>query len=166
MRILLYVLSCILSLHCSSQKIPKQLNYEDIELIDGSIIKQSELEDKIIVANLWGTWCKPCIAEIPELNAIVEKFKDNENILFLAIGNQTMDSSEKINKFLKKQAFNFTHIVPAKSSFLFNQVGTVSYPTTTVYNRNGRLEKKIKGSLEENDLQILEQLIEDLSSNN
>jgi|GEM_PF-851861 len=64
--------------------------------------------DKLIVLNIWATWCKPCIEEMPALNRLKNHFSDNKDIIFLSLS--TDEDSIKINSFLDSDKFNFEDI--------------------------------------------------------
>ena len=53
--------------------------------------------------NFWFIGCKPCVAEIPDLNKIKEKFKDKD-VAFFAV---TFDSKKKLEEFVIKKPFDF-----------------------------------------------------------
>lgn len=60
--------------------------------------------DSLIVLNFWATWCKPCIAEMPELNKLKQKYED-EKVVFVSF---SMDSdSLKLVDFLKQHKLDF-----------------------------------------------------------
>ena len=163
MRFKLTFILTVLVTSVYAQKISKQLTYADLELIDGTTIAKSELEDKVIVVNLWGTWCKPCVAEIPDLNAIQKKFESTDDVLFLAIADPSLDNPKKINAFLEKRSFDFQHLIPVKESIFFRLGGTVTFPTTLVYDKEGKLKKKFNDSLTEKNVDQLTEVIEELS---
>ncbi len=66
--------------------------YQDVVRIDDPIREElrrdkllgDEADAKILVINLWATWCGPCQKEIPELNKLVRKY-ESEQTLFLAV---------------------------------------------------------------------------------
>jgi uncharacterized protein (TIGR03435 family) len=60
------------------------------------------LEGKVIVLEFWATWCAPCIASMPHLNELSDKFK-NKGVQFISITNE---SAENANKFLKTRKIN------------------------------------------------------------
>ncbi|WP_324678617.1 TIGR03435 family protein [Hymenobacter sp. GOD-10R] len=60
------------------------------------------LQGKAIVLEFWATWCAPCIAAMPHLNALSEKYK-GKDVQFISITDQTED---KARLFLKKRAIN------------------------------------------------------------
>jgi uncharacterized protein (TIGR03435 family) len=60
------------------------------------------LNGKVIVLEFWATWCAPCIASMPHLNDLSEKFK-NKGVQFISI---TDESAEKASHFLKSRKIN------------------------------------------------------------
>lgn len=65
----------------------------------------SELKGKVVVINVWATWCGPCIKEIPELNKLVEEFA-SEDIRFLAFDD--LDSTQELSVMQKREIdFNY-----------------------------------------------------------
>ena len=85
------------------QKAP---NFRSADM-NGTEFNLENLRGKIVVINLWATWCRPCIAEMPELNALTDKFKASE-VVFLAAA---PEDKEFLEVFLKKNPFSY-HILP------------------------------------------------------
>lgn len=71
--------------------------------MDGTEYNLEKLRGKIVVVNLWGTFCPPCLVEIPELNQLVEKYKD-KNVVFFA---PAPDDKTNLESFLQKHPFNY-----------------------------------------------------------
>ncbi|MGI8467591.1 MAG: TlpA family protein disulfide reductase [Pyrinomonadaceae bacterium] len=71
--------------------------------MDGTEYNLEKLRGKIVVINLWETFCPPSITEMPELNALVEKYKDKE-IVFLA---PAPDEKAVLEGFLQKHPFSY-----------------------------------------------------------
>lgn len=112
------------------------------------------LTGKIVVINLWATWCQPCIEEFPELNALVNKFKDKD-IVFLAV---TSEDKALVENFLQKNSFSY-QIIPAalnvmkqyspkeKPDPVTGKSRTIqALPTHIVIDREGNVVKHIWGS--------------------
>lgn len=55
------------------------------EKVNGKFVQLSDLKNKIVYINFWGTWCKPCLVNIPDLNHMIKGYDGTENIAFLNI---------------------------------------------------------------------------------
>jgi len=117
MRPYYLIVFLLLSFETYSQKLPK-FNLKDIE---GNDISEKDLIGKNVYINVWETWCKPCLMEIPILNSTKERMK---NIVFLAI---TPASKQKVIKTLQKYPFEFRIIPDAKD--YTKLLGVESYPS-------------------------------------
>src|SRR5215831_9135496 len=63
---------------------------------DGAKLDAKSLEGKVVVLEFWATWCGPCVAAIPHLNELSDKFK-NQPVQFVAI---TAEDEATIKPFL------------------------------------------------------------------
>lgn len=85
--------------------LPKGIMNAEIKNLDGTTFKMSDKKGKVVLMNLWATWCVPCIEEMPELVEMQNKYKDQD---FEVIGLNVDDEEvEKINAFAKKQNLNY-----------------------------------------------------------
>ncbi len=79
----------------------------DIQNFDGTTFKVTDKKGKVLLLNLWATWCGPCKDEMPKLVEMQNKFGDKG---FEVIGlntNDDGDTPEKIEKFAKEQGLNY-----------------------------------------------------------
>ena len=99
----------------------------------GELVSTSALKGKVVFINFWATWCPPCRAEMPSMQALYNKLKGDDRIVFLFI-NEDEDQA-KAFAFLQKHQYNFPLITRAGAvpGALFS--GTL--PTTIVLNKNG-----------------------------
>lgn len=100
--------------------------------IDGYSFNRKTLKGKIVVLNFWFVDCPPCRAEIPELNKIVEAYKDNPDVVFIAAA---LDYKGDINKFTKNTPFNY-HLV-ADSRYWTTKWGIRTFPTNVIIDGDG-----------------------------
>ncbi len=56
-----------------------------MEWKDGQVGKVSDLKGKIVIMDVWATWCGPCIRAFPEVNSIAEDFSKDSDIIFIAL---------------------------------------------------------------------------------
>lgn len=107
----------------------KMPNFDFIDM-DGQPFSMESLEGKPTLVNFWFAECPPCIDEMPVLNGIYEKYKEEFN--FIAI---TYEPKTKVKKFLKKYPFKFTHVVEAQS--FIDQLGISSFPKNFLLDQDG-----------------------------
>ena len=98
-----------------------ELEFTDLK---GNFYNLAALKGKVVVLNFWFINCKPCVKEIPELNEIVEHFKGQKEVVFLAFAK---DNPEKLAAFLSKKPYQYK-IIPNSKPF-FQQLGIDSFPT-------------------------------------
>ena len=141
-----------ISFAISSKKFEKLINPEpmseyknkefpkfDLNTLGDKNFNSEQLKGKPTMINFWFTNCKPCIDEMPVLNKIKEKYKDEFN--FIAI---TWEKKEDVENFLKKHSFEFEHLINAR--VFTDQIGIPSYPKNLFLDKNGVL-KYINGGI-------------------
>jgi thiol-disulfide isomerase/thioredoxin len=99
------------------------------------MVQLSEFEDKIVFINFWATWCPPCIAEMPSINQLHEKFKNDKEIVFLMIS-QDKDFG-KAKDFLEKKSFGFD--IFQNQTSLPKDLRSNSIPATFVLDKSGNI---------------------------
>lgn len=88
-----------------------------LEDINGDLKSLSSYKGKLILMDIWATWCGPCIAQGPYIKELEEKYK-NENIQFLSISIDTERDKEKWKKMVKEKNLAGAHLFAgAGSSF-------------------------------------------------
>ncbi|MDD4645304.1 MAG: TlpA disulfide reductase family protein [Bacteroidales bacterium] len=74
--------------------------------IDGKTVSLSDYRGKIVILDLWATWCVPCIASFPAMQKQIEKHPDVV-FLFIAINEKGGDALERVRKFMSKNKYSF-----------------------------------------------------------
>ncbi len=127
--------------------------------LDGKKFESASLRGKVVVLNFWFTGCPPCLTEIPKLNELVEKFK-NDDVVFIAA---TWDSETVLPAFLKKHPFKYNIAANAGELIIDTYgdgTGNVAMPTHIVIDKEGNIDTKIIGGLikEDGDASKLDEL--------
>ena len=107
----------------------------------GKELNLASLKGKPLMINLWATWCTPCVAELPQLDAIAGAHPE----LKLLTVNQDMDKLDKVAPFLK--AHGVTRLEPwlnPDNSLTF-QFGAETLPATIFYDADGHEAWRIVG---------------------
>ena len=55
--------------------VPQELRDTQLQTLDGDSLKLSDFAEKVVVVNLWATWCQPCRLEMPELIKMSNEYK-------------------------------------------------------------------------------------------
>lgn len=85
---------------------PAGITQAEINDIDGNTFKLEDKKGKVVLVNLWATWCGPCRSEMPELVAMQEKYRDkNFEVLGLDVDEESI---EEIKAFGKEMKLNYT----------------------------------------------------------
>jgi hypothetical protein len=79
----------------------------DVPDINAKWINTAELKGKVIVMNFWFIGCVGCMDEIPKLSAIADKYSSNDDIVFIAVANNT---PQDLRAFTKREKFNYRHV--------------------------------------------------------
>ena len=118
-----------------------------IEQLNGEMLSFNDLIGKIVVVNWWQTTCAPCIAEMPGLNILVEKYKEND-IVFIAIAD---NNKEDIARFLESREFGYIQTLSNNDAAkLFGD----SYPVHVIINSKGKICSFSRGGSENKYLEI------------
>jgi len=104
-----------------------------VELCDGTPVTLSELlaTHKVVMINIWATWCSPCREEFPAMNEAYEAYKDDVAILCLS----PFDDNSAIAEF--KAENNLTLPMGSDTVGLGDLLVQVGYPTTVLIDRFG-----------------------------
>ncbi len=122
----------------------------ELESLDGTTIKLSEMRDKNVIINFWATWCGYCVIEMPDLQKLQETYKDDLLILTVNVG----ESKEVVQKFMEENKLNL-NVVLDKDMAVANNYGIRSYPTTIAVNKKGEAVRGYVGMLSYEQMELL-----------
>jgi thiol-disulfide isomerase/thioredoxin len=125
-------------------QLPYGLAYADFELLDGTKFKVSDKKGKVVLLNIWGTWCGPCRAEMPTLVALQNKYKDKGlEIIGLNIGDGEglPETNDQITKFVEQMQLNYTiaRSTNANTREFYKVTKAEVVPQSLLVDREGRL---------------------------
>ena len=105
--------------------------FEDLE---GQNFTFDDLRGKVVLVNLWATWCPPCRAEMPFLQNLWEKFKDDDRVRVLCISTETPAElrGDPLAGTLRMPLYSFSGPVPP-------ELEAESLPTTYIFDGDGRV---------------------------
>jgi peroxiredoxin len=93
-----------------------------------------DLKGKVVLVNFWATWCPPCRKEMPDLQALYDKYR-HQGFLVLSISDE---DAAKVQPFIRER--NITYPVLLDPGRKVNETFQVEgIPKSFVYNREGKL---------------------------
>ncbi|MFW6084669.1 MAG: TlpA family protein disulfide reductase [Gemmatimonadota bacterium] len=114
----------------------------EFEALDGSPVRLADYRGGVVILNFWGTWCPPCVREIPELVALQPRLEElGGTVLGPAIDS---GSREKIEEFLADFGVNYP-IVIGSGAQAVNDFGAIGYPFTLLIDAEGVIRKRYLG---------------------
>lgn len=127
----------------------------DIDLIGHNGASNTNLLDfknsgEVVFINFWGSWCPPCVEEMPSIQKLYEAKGGKVKFVLIAI----QDKPNTFNAFLKKN--NYTMPVFEPVSPISNQMMPLVFPTTYILNKKGEIVFKENKTRDWNDAQINE----------
>lgn len=164
-KILMILLCCVAAAGANAQQKvfldegTKLTDYPKVEWLKGEPVTHFD-KTKIYIVELWATWCVPCIAAMPHLNELHNKFK-NKNVIFIAQDIKE-DDKGKVEDFIKQKGDGIGYSVafsgPAGSDFdekWVKAAGVNAIPQTFIIQNNTLLWQTYPSMLNEEVLQLL-----------
>jgi len=111
--------------------------------LDGRAISTADWRGKVIIVNFWATWCPPCRAEIPDLIALQNKYKDH--LLIIGISDDD-DPPETVKKWAVAHNINYP-IVMNTPELRKVFAGVTALPTSFIVDRQSRIAMRHVGML-------------------
>ena len=146
--VLVIILS--LKLNESSFKFSNQVAIEDnlpapdftFPGLDGKMVRLADYRGKVVLVNIWATWCKPCVDEMPSMEKLYHKFKGkNFEILAVSIDEPGL---KVVAPFMKKLNLTFPALIDSEGA-VKAFYGITGVPESFIIDQQGILIKKIVG---------------------
>ncbi len=118
--------------------------------LEGNVVSLKDLKGKVVLLNLWATWCPPCRAEMPSLESLHQKLKGS-NFIILAVATPTppRETREKIINFIKDNGYTFPVIIDESQKISY-QYGSGSIPTSWIIDAEGKVLARFVGGMDWN----------------
>jgi thiol-disulfide isomerase/thioredoxin len=136
---------------------PSEVDEEDVVVLedyqwsltslDGDRVNLSNSEGKVILVNLWATWCPPCVAEMPSLQKLYNKY--GEDVAFYFVSSESPD---RLSAFLQKKGYDFPVYIEKQAPPKLLQ--SRSLPSTFVISKEGRIVIYKTGSADWNNTKV------------
>jgi cytochrome c biogenesis protein CcmG/thiol:disulfide interchange protein DsbE len=96
---------------------------------------------KVVVLNVWASWCPPCVDELPLLQRTHERISRRGG---LVLGVDVQDASENAQRFVRRFGLTYTSLRDRDRAYV-RELGVIAYPETFIVDRRGRIAAMARG---------------------
>ena len=104
--------------------------------LDGNPVSLSDFRGKTVFVNFWATWCPPCRAEMPEIEAIYQEYKDKGVVV---IGVDILESEDVVRQYVQQGGYSWTFVLDTSGEVTGNYKVT-AIPTSFFIDREGIIQ--------------------------
>ena len=144
----------VFSLTMLHKLVPQNVNWKALHLTDlqGEAVSLDDYQDKVLLVNVWATWCKPCLQRMPALDKLQQQYPDK-----LAILTVSDEAPEKLKELERRYNYNLGFI---KANMPLADQSLTVYPITYLLSSDGEVEAVFLGCVDGTNSKIQEKLLE------
>jgi peroxiredoxin len=110
--------------------------------LDGKMVSLSDYRGKVVLVNIWATWCPPCVEEMPSMEKLYQKLK-GKDFEILAVSIDSLEA-KVVAPFMKKHKLTFPALIDSSGTIRKTYRAT-GIPESFIIDKNGILIEKIIG---------------------
>ncbi|MDR6224827.1 thiol-disulfide oxidoreductase ResA [Desmospora profundinema] len=121
----------------------------ELQTLDGDTLKLSDLEGKAVLVNFWATWCKPCRDEMPAIQSVYNRYKDQD---FVVVGVNIAETPVSVKAFARQLELDFPIVLDRNREVtrLYN-IGPI--PSSVLLDKDGKVVRKHDGQMVEGQIE-------------
>jgi thiol-disulfide isomerase/thioredoxin len=113
--------------------------------VSGNTVELSDFKGRLVVVNLWATWCEPCLREMPSLERLQSKLGDRIAVLGVS---QDRGGNKTVEPFIAKLGLKSVKIFIDPKSVVGRAFEVRGLPTSLLIDRDGKLLGRVEGAAE------------------
>ncbi len=120
--------------------------------VHGTEFSLSDYRGKTIVIDFWATWCLPCLYQIPVLNELWARRRDNGDVAVIGVA-VDVEGAEVVAPWIDAQGVEYQILIGDEG--LAREFGVMGFPTIAIVNPDGDIERLHAGIIDVEDLEDL-----------
>lgn len=116
-----------------------------LKTLDGTETSLAALRGKVVLLNFWATWCPPCKAEMPDLDALQRKYATDKD--FVVLGVNFEEDPETVRSYMEEHKLTFPVALDRDGSVTTKSFGVRPLPTTFIIDREGLIRDAWNGQI-------------------
>lgn len=125
--------------------LPESLLQRSLKSLDQGSFRLADFDGKVLVVNLWASWCGPCRSEVPEYEKVRKEYAGREVEFIGLTAEDPRTSSDRVKQFVRNLNFGFRLGWADRETALTLMNGRSSIPQTLVIAPNGRIVSQWRG---------------------
>jgi thiol-disulfide isomerase/thioredoxin len=123
-----------------------------VTMLDGTPVTLDSLKGRVVVLDFWGTWCAPCMAEMPTIAKVHRQFQSNANVVVLAVNpGWHEDTADTVRTFVARKRLDLPVALDDNGAWKLMKVEAL--PTLMVIDRQGHIRMEETGYDEDEPLE-------------
>ena len=132
--------------------------FGDETRVEGELLSLSDLDGTPLVMNFWYPSCPPCRAEMPDLEASYQRYRDR-GVLFLGVTSLQLDTTEDAKEFIAEVGVSYP-VGPDTDGTIMRAYGVNNFPSTVFVNAQQEIVRTWAGLLNEEKLgELIEEML-------
>ena len=125
---------------------PAPQSSRSFQTADGFAVKLSNFRGKVVVMNLWASWCAPCVAEMPTLGALQAAYAGRDLVVAPISIDQPRARARAIADLAKLADGKLTFYTDPTAAIAYDSGAGAGMPTTVIFARDGREIARLAGA--------------------
>jgi peroxiredoxin len=112
---------------------------------DGTLVSLSDLRGKVVLLNFWATWCPPCAAEMPDLNALYRRYGSEKD--FVIVGVNLEEGPQEVAEFARQKNIGFPLVLDRSGRVTRRDYRIRTLPVSVIIDREGIIRDRWSGTI-------------------
>lgn len=122
------------------------------EFLDGKDFTMADQKGKVVLLNVWATWCPPCRAEIPDLQQLHDKYAA-QGFSVVGVSVDSDGAAQEVRDFVREKSMTYPVVLDPEGT-LATLVDTAVIPTSALVDRDGKIVWIHQGTVSADDPEI------------